>query len=262
MPKLSENTLPSYRLHKQSGQAIVTLNGRDFLLGPHGTAASRSEYRQRIAAWMANGRRVPRTKTDLTVTELIAAFKTHAEMYYRGPDGTPTSEVANFRIVLRPLRELYGHLPACEFGPLSLEAVRNAMIAKGWVRRSINNSIGRIKHVFKWAVSRELIPASVYHALTTLPGLRAGRTDAVESEPVRPVSDEMVERTLPHLSSTVSAMVQLQRLTGARPGEICQFARGIFAAQGRCGLIVLPSTKHGITGISVSSFWVRVPSRC
>ena len=97
MPKLSENALPSYRLHKQSGQAIVTLNGRDFLLGPHDTAASRSEYRRRIAEWMANGRRIPRATADLTVTELIAAFKTHAETYYRHFDGTPTSEVAKDR---------------------------------------------------------------------------------------------------------------------------------------------------------------------
>jgi hypothetical protein len=40
--------VPSYRLHKQSGQAVVTLTdgigGRhDVLLGPHGTPESRSE---------------------------------------------------------------------------------------------------------------------------------------------------------------------------------------------------------------------------
>jgi hypothetical protein len=33
MPKLKENQVSSYRLYKQSGQAIVTLNGRDVLLG-------------------------------------------------------------------------------------------------------------------------------------------------------------------------------------------------------------------------------------
>ncbi len=31
MPRLTK-TLPTYRKHKQSGQAIVTLNGRDHLL--------------------------------------------------------------------------------------------------------------------------------------------------------------------------------------------------------------------------------------
>jgi hypothetical protein len=42
--RLLKNSLPKYRKHKQSGQAIVTLSGTDFLFGPHGTAASRREY--------------------------------------------------------------------------------------------------------------------------------------------------------------------------------------------------------------------------
>ena len=54
MPKLKEGQLPKYRLHKQSGQAIVTLGGRDFLLGKHGSAASRQEYRRLTAEWLAS----------------------------------------------------------------------------------------------------------------------------------------------------------------------------------------------------------------
>jgi hypothetical protein len=45
-PSLKENQVPSYRLHKQSGQAIVTLNGRDILVGRHGSTASKCEYRR------------------------------------------------------------------------------------------------------------------------------------------------------------------------------------------------------------------------
>ena len=48
---------PSYRLHRPSGQAIVTLSGRMFYLGAHGTAASKREYDRRIAEWPSNGRR-------------------------------------------------------------------------------------------------------------------------------------------------------------------------------------------------------------
>jgi hypothetical protein len=33
VPKLKDNQVLSYRPHKQSGQAIVTLSGRDHLLG-------------------------------------------------------------------------------------------------------------------------------------------------------------------------------------------------------------------------------------
>lgn len=62
---------------------------------------------------------------------------------------------------------------------------------------------------------------SVHQALATVAGLRQGRTSARESKPVPPVADAIVEATLPFLSAPVQAMVQLQRLTGCRPGEIC-----------------------------------------
>jgi hypothetical protein len=82
MPKLADTSVPSYRLHKQSGQAIVTLNGRDILLGRHGTIASKIEYRRRIAEWIANDRRCDDKNSGFTVTEMIAAFKSHAERHY------------------------------------------------------------------------------------------------------------------------------------------------------------------------------------
>src|SRR5579871_746721 len=90
---------PTYRLHKQSGQAIVSLPDgiggyRDVLLGKYGTAESRVEYARVIAEWEANGRRVPQ-QTDRglpspTINELILAYWKHAEQHYRHPDGTPT----------------------------------------------------------------------------------------------------------------------------------------------------------------------------
>jgi integrase len=69
-------------------------------------------------------------------------------------------------------------------------------------------------------VARELIPAAVYEALRAVPGLRKGRTAAPEAEPVGCVPDGMIAAVLPFLSRQVAAMVQLQRLTGARPGEL------------------------------------------
>jgi hypothetical protein len=77
MPKLAPDRVPSYRRHKQSGQAIVTLRGRDHLLGPYGTKASRAEYDRLIAEWVANGRQSrPTAGGDLTVTTLIGRFWT------------------------------------------------------------------------------------------------------------------------------------------------------------------------------------------
>src|SRR5215213_1332156 len=124
MPKLKENQVPSYRLHKQSGHAIVTLNGRDFLVGKHGSVASRQEYQRLTGEWRAT-KATPvgcRAFADISVVELILAFWRHAESYYRRPDGTPTSEIHIYKLVLRLLRRPYGHMQAKDFGPLCLKA--------------------------------------------------------------------------------------------------------------------------------------------
>ena len=42
MPKLRKK-LPAYCLHKASGQAVITLDGRDCYLGKHGTSESFEE---------------------------------------------------------------------------------------------------------------------------------------------------------------------------------------------------------------------------
>ena len=46
---------PSYRHHRASGQAVVTLSGRDIYLGPHGTKFSRDNYDRVVGEWLAAG---------------------------------------------------------------------------------------------------------------------------------------------------------------------------------------------------------------
>ena len=78
MPKLG-NSLPKYRHHKASGQAIVTLSGKDYYLGPHGTQVSKAQYDRVIAEWLANDRRLPTDNESIvSMEELLAAFWVHA----------------------------------------------------------------------------------------------------------------------------------------------------------------------------------------
>jgi len=227
MPKLKENSLPAYRLHRQSGQAIVTLNGHDVLLGVFGSAASKAEYRRRTAEWLSIGRQLPPAPVqDATIAELMRLYKTHCDVYYRRPDGEPTGEADKIGMALKPLRLLYGPTTANEFGPVKLKAVREAMIKLGWCRGMINQAIGRVRRFVKWCVENEYLHASILQALQAVAPLKVGRCAARESEPVKPVDDDVIEATLPFLTPTVAAMVQLQRLTGARPGEICAMRVG------------------------------------
>jgi integrase len=99
------------------------------------------------------------------------------------------------------------------------------MIEAGSSRRYINDHLHRIRRMFKWAAGNEMIPYEVYQRLTTVDGLRKGRTEAREMAPVPPVDDKVVEKTLPHLPAVVADMVRFQRLTGCRPGEVCILRR-------------------------------------
>jgi integrase len=224
----SHRKAPSYRRHRSSGQAIVSLprgdgTRRDVLLGRYGTKESRVEYARVIAEWEANGRRVPApvTTSGPTVNELIVAFMEHADRYYRRPDGTLTNEYGDHVLTMRPLTALYGHTAAAAFGPLALEAVRKRMIGSDLARGTVNQRIGRIKRMFRWGVSKELIPATVSYALDTVEGLARGRSEAREGRVVKPVAEWIVEATLPHVLPAVRAMIRLQVLTGMRSGEVC-----------------------------------------
>lgn len=220
---MSTHGVPSYRHHKPSGKAVVTLNGRDFYLGQWQSAESKTEYDRRIAEWIANGRMLPYEDqvSDLTIAELCIGFLRHAASYYAN-DGETTSEYTCLQEAIRPLHELYSLTAVKNFGPLSLKAVRQRMVDKGWCRQHINRQVNRLRRVFKWGVENEVISASVLHALKDVAPLKQGHTSAREAEPIKPVPDEHVDPVLSVVSRQVAAMIALQRLTGARPGEVIQ----------------------------------------
>jgi len=207
MPRLTQQA-PKYCKHKASGQAVVTLSRRQFYLGPHGTRASRREYDRHLAEWMANGRALSAETDILTFNEVAIRFWRHATVYYV-KNGRPTSEQGEYRLTLKIARALYGREPVSDFTPARLKAIREKMLTEEWCRYTINRRIGRIVRVFKWGVVEGLVPLETYQALTTVEGLKKGRSKARESEPVRPVSLEDVEKTLPHLQRTVADMVRV-----------------------------------------------------
>jgi integrase len=200
---------------------MVTLGGRDFYCGPHGTKASRAEYDRLVGEWLANGRRLtPSNAGDVTIIDLIDAYRQHCESYYGAADGQSAGELSGIRLAMKQVRVLYGHTLAIDFGPLALKTVRQSMVGLGWARKYVNAQVGRIRRLFKWAVAQELVSATILEGLRAVDGLRAGKSEAKETDPVRPVPEPIIEATRSHLSPTVRDMVDLQLLTGMRPGEL------------------------------------------
>ncbi|HYE20314.1 MAG TPA: site-specific integrase [Tepidisphaeraceae bacterium] len=249
---------PSYCLHKSSGLAFVRLDGKTpRYVGKHGTQASRDEYDRVIGEWIASGRQTAAVPSPAggpglpsgkrSVAQLVHAFWKHAQTYYLDREGKPGPEADNYRQALRWLRKLYGETPAEEFGPLALKAIRATVIKPhavplnrvrvdaatgkrrkevveverpGWSRTYSNRQMSRIKQVFKWGVENELVPAAVHQALMAVSGLRKGKTEARETKAVRPAPQEDVDKVLPLLPPPVRGMVDLEAITGMRPGEV------------------------------------------
>jgi hypothetical protein len=214
---------PGYRRQKRTGKhdlAFVELNGKRHYLGPYDDPASRSRYHRLVGEWEATGRRPDVSPDEITVVELVAAYVRHATAYYVRQDGKPTSELGNVRRAVKPLRELYGRELANTFGPRHLKAVRQSFIDAGMCRRDCNRYAKMIRRVFKWGVSEGLVDANVHVALGTLDPLKRGRSEAWETEKIKPVADAVVEAVEPYVSRQVWALIRLQLLTAARPGEL------------------------------------------
>ncbi|MCA9233380.1 MAG: site-specific integrase [Planctomycetales bacterium] len=224
----AKKRVPSYCLHKPSGRAIVKVRGKILYLGKHGSDESREAYARIIADLLADRAVTPPKALELdspntssiTLGVLAGRYLEHAQGYYR-KGGKPTSEVAAIRWVLKFLLANYSGLAADAFSVGDLRAVRQTMVEAGISRGVCNQNTGRIVRMFRWAASVEIVPASVWSSLQTLPGLKAGRTEAKETKPVEPVADSIIDATLPEMPPVVRAMVELQRATGMRPSEVC-----------------------------------------
>jgi len=234
---------PAYRKHKASGQAIVTIDGKDLYLGPFGSQRSKIEYDRLVGEWLANGQRRPGAGSDgLTVTEVVAGYLRHARTIYK------ESTLTHLKPALALLRRRYGHTLASDFGPLALKALIAAWIDEGHARTTVNKRASWIKAVFRWAVSDQLVEPSIAQGLAAVPMLRKHRSPARETEPVKPVADDVVEATLAHAPPCVAAMARLQRLTGMRPSELCNLTTGDLDTSGKVWIARLMEHKtqhHG-----------------
>jgi integrase len=225
------NVFPSYLLHKQSGQARVRIGGKDYLLGEYGSEKSRIRYGELIAKHAggipidpfagSNRGSIPQSQPDagLTINELVLAFMRHADGHYV-KNGKPTSEIHCLKSATRPLVDLYGFTPVDSFGPMMLKAVRQKYVEAGWVRDTCNKGVKRIRTIFKWGVENEMVAPATLQGLQAVAPLLAGRTEAKDNPDRLPATDEQIKAVKPHVSQLVKDLIDVQRFTGARAGEL------------------------------------------
>ena len=213
----SRRHIPAYVHHKPTGQARVRIDGQDYYLDRHGSAESWVKYDELIAELVIAKEPVKTT----TLTAVLSAWWSECKRRYTKGKGRYGGAV-NWRPVIRLLRESHGREPAEQLGPATLRRLIEAEAEKrDWSLRYSRDTLSRVKLIYKWAKNEELISSAAYERIRDCE-IREGR----KRKPIPPVSDKLVEKTIPLLTDKLADMVRLQRLAGMRPAEVVRMRVG------------------------------------
>ena len=208
---------PVYGCHK--GLARTTVSGKRIYLGEYGSPESKAAFEKISADWeSAHAERRPTVNIELTLSRLAVLFLKFAEAEYVR-DGKPTGEIHNFRMALRNLNHGFHGVRVIDFGPKKLKQLQSQLVTAGYSQNTINGQIRRIKQVIEWGVSEELVSCVVSQSLSSVKGLRSGKTAARGPEPKGPVSEAHVNAIKQFVTGPMWGLIQFMLLTGCRPSE-------------------------------------------
>ena len=163
---MARKNVPGYLHHKKSGQAMVVLQGKTIYLGKYKSKSSREEYERVIGDYLANGKKLPptRSQTEITIEEAVLLFLEYAKKHYT-KNGKVTSTFTNYRESLCILTKHYASCGVSDFGPVSLIFLRDKMLHEGFIdkkeerqvyaRKTINDRVASIVAMFRWLVVRQ-----------------------------------------------------------------------------------------------------------
>jgi integrase len=226
MPGPGGIRLPKLRMHRSSGQGVVTLSGHDHYLGGFGTAACRQKYDELIGRWVAGGRRALAAKVPggTTVATLAAAYEGHI-LQAHAKRGKPSAYGLNCRRAMRALARLYGSMKTGEFAAHEFRVLRVAFIpgddGTPNSRTTVNMYADHVRLAFRWGSEEGFVPQATWTELSAIGKLKAGKSAARETGRVGPADEHAVAAVLAAVRGPAADLLRVMRYTGMRPAEAC-----------------------------------------
>ena len=253
MGRRSKEQVPTMRHDKERDRAYVRIDGVRHRLGKWGSDKAQVSYDALIASWLASGRvntdgataakpaqakpaPTPSSSGVLTVADLLALWM---EDIATNGKGIESSSYGSARAAGRAM-SAYLTLPVDDFGPKVFKqvmrdyaktpVVTRKLLKDGTVinverprtRKYVNSVMVRIRKMFQWAVTEEMIDAAKAWRLQSVPLLEYGDPHAKESDERQPAKQEVVQATLGALTRECAALIEVLSLTGCRPSEVCR----------------------------------------
>jgi integrase len=222
---------PKLCLHARSGRAFATFPGpngtrRQIYFGAYGSDEAKQRFREFLVQWRAEQAKQQRPTTGVnaanaTVAVLVARYLEAAEVEYRNAAGEVSREFANIVAACRPLLAVLRARQTSSLSCVDLEAVRSTFASSGDRCRSyVNGTMRRCLRVLRWGAKRDLVPGSVWGALSAFEHVRPGRGGLRDTKPVEAIPRPVVDAILPHLPPLLATAVELLWWSGMRAGEL------------------------------------------
>ena len=224
---------PSLCRNKAKDFAYVYINRKQVYLGKWGSAEAQGAYDRLVIEWAkSNGQvSVDFARDGALLVELVTAF---AEEYKARPQKSLSDYYAFVDIGLR-LGKLFPDKFANDFRIRDLEMFRDSLQEAGFERKGehqeytrtyLNKAVNRVKTIFSWGVTKEMVSAEACSRLKFLPPLRRGRTTAPEPPSRHLIPDSDYTAVCEFLPSYYLDIVTILRLTGMRPSELANMRIG------------------------------------
>lgn len=162
----------------------------------------------------------------ITVGELAERYLAHAKVYYRRSDGRPTREHCNIGTIVHEFVSVAGeHLQAHAVNRHDLTHTRTQLLKRECKRVYINQSMLRLRRMFRWALTEELLPNDdalrILGAFAAIGPLTRNRSEAKESERKRVIDLASVRLAMPYIKSDAARdVLTILMCSGARVGEV------------------------------------------
>lgn len=165
--------------------------------------------------------RRPRTSyCDTTVAELCEKYRIAMKKRHVDRPGPVSSRYGVVLAALKTLEEGYGNLYIDDFTVECLMKLQRKWIEDGRARATVNDYVSIVRQMFHWALAETDLPFENYVRLGLVKQLKKGQTDAKDRQRSKVVAQEHIDAIRDDVPEMAGALIELQMLTAARPGEL------------------------------------------